>query len=145
MPGLKSAAPVARVVLLPLLLSGCGGAPTKPKYVEEIAVFGYLYVGEAVSDSNAIVLTRTRPVDEYYDADEAAIRDAVVTLRADGAAAGGHAADGGAGALRQPRGRDPAAHDLSPQGADRRGDDHGQHDHPDRVRRAPRRRGSCRT
>lgn len=82
MPGLKAAL-LRAVVLVPLLLSGCGGAPTKPKYVEEIAVSAYLYVGEAVSDSSPVVLTRTRPVDEYYDASEAAIRDAVVTLRAD--------------------------------------------------------------
>jgi hypothetical protein len=73
------------VVLLPLLLWGCGGAPTKPKYVEQIAISACLYVGEAISDSNAIVLTRTRPVDEFYDASEAAIRNAVVTLRADDA------------------------------------------------------------
>ena len=82
MPGLKTLL-LRAVLLLPLLLSGCGGAPTKPKYVEEIAISAYLYVGEAVSASNAIVLTRTRPVDEYYDAGEAAIQDAVVTLRAD--------------------------------------------------------------
>lgn len=82
MPGPKAAL-LRTVVLLPLLLSGCGGAPTKPEYVEQIAVSAYLYVGETVSRANVILLTRTRPVDEYYDADEAAIRDAIVTLRAD--------------------------------------------------------------
>ena len=85
MPGLKALLPRA-AVLLALLLPGCGGAPTKPKFVEEIAVAAYLYVGEAVSDSNAILLTRTRPVDEPYDASAAAVRDAVVTLREDDAA-----------------------------------------------------------
>lgn len=84
MPRLETALRSA-VALLPLLLSGCGGAPTRPKYVEEIAVSAYLYVGEAVSNSNAVILTRTRPVDEPYRADEAAIQDAVVTLRADDA------------------------------------------------------------
>lgn len=82
MPGLETALRRA-VVLLPLLLWGCGGAPTKPKYLEQIAVSAYLFVGEEVSASNAIVLTRTRPVDEYYDASEAAIQDAAVTLRRD--------------------------------------------------------------
>jgi hypothetical protein len=79
------AALLRTVVLLPLLLSGCDSAPTRPKYVEEIAVSACLYVGETISNSNAFILTRTRPVDEYYDSGEAAIRDAVVTLRADGA------------------------------------------------------------
>ena len=82
MPGCRAALRGAALVL-PLLLSGCDGAPTKPKYVEQIAVSGYLYVGEAVSSSSPILLTRTRPVDETYAADEAAIQDAVVTLRAD--------------------------------------------------------------
>jgi hypothetical protein len=82
MPG-KKAALLRAVVILPLLLTGCGSAPTKPKYVEQIAVSAYLYVDEEVSVANAIVLTRTRPVDESYNASEAAIRDAVVTLRAE--------------------------------------------------------------
>jgi hypothetical protein len=82
MPGLKAVL-LRTVVLLPLLLSGCGGTPTKPEYVERIAVSASLYVGETVSNANAILLTRTRPVDEYYDADEAAIQGAIVTLRAD--------------------------------------------------------------
>jgi hypothetical protein len=82
MPALKATL-LRTILFLPLLLSGCGNAPTQPKYVEQVAVSAYLYVGEAVSRSNPVVLTRTRPVDEYYDASEAAIRDAVVTLRAD--------------------------------------------------------------
>jgi hypothetical protein len=79
----RNAALPGGLALLALLLAGCGGGPTRPKYVEEIALSGYLYVGETVSASNPILLTRTRPVDELYDAGEAAIQDAVVTLRAD--------------------------------------------------------------
>jgi hypothetical protein len=82
MPGPRTLL-LSALSLLPLLLAGCGGAPTKPKFVDAVVVSGTLYVGEPVSTPNAIVLTRTRPVDQTYDADEAAIRDAVVTLRAD--------------------------------------------------------------
>lgn len=72
-------------LLLPILISACGDDSTKPDFQEEIALFGYLYVGEAVSDVNAIRLERTRPVDQYYDASQAAISNAIVTLRADSA------------------------------------------------------------
>jgi hypothetical protein len=66
-------------------LAGCTGDSTAPQKNSEIAVFGTLYVGEAVSDTNAIFVTRVRPVDEYYDRDEAAVNDALVTIRRDGA------------------------------------------------------------
>jgi hypothetical protein len=62
-------------------LSGCAGDTTGPETQEEIAVFGYLYVGEAVNAANAIYVTRTRPIDETYDPDEAAVSGALVTLR----------------------------------------------------------------
>lgn len=71
---------------LAILSAACASDATKPKYDRQIALFGYLYVGEAVSDTNGIRLERTRPVDEYYDPEQALIRNAVVTLRADSAA-----------------------------------------------------------
>jgi hypothetical protein len=76
---------ILAALFLPILLSACGGESTRPKYVPEIVLFGYLYIGESVSDTNAICLEQTRPVDQHYDAEEAAIRDAIVTLRADSA------------------------------------------------------------
>lgn len=77
--------PAAIVLLVAVLLSACGTGSTRPTFVEEIALFGYLYVGETVSGSAAIRLDRTLPVDRYYDAGQAAILNAFVTLRADSA------------------------------------------------------------
>lgn len=74
-------------ILLPILLTACGDGSTRPKYEQEITLFGYLYIGEAVSDTNAVYIGMTRPVDQPYDAEEAAVRDAIVTLRADSATA----------------------------------------------------------
>ena len=79
--------PVLAVLLVAILLSACGTGSTKPKFDEEIVLFGYLYVGGTVSDTVAIRLDRTRPVDEYYDEARAAVLNAVVTLRADSSAA----------------------------------------------------------
>lgn len=63
------------------LLAGCGPAPTRPVFIEETTLFGTLFVGEPLSQGNAIVLMRTRPVDEPYSLDQAAVRGAVVRLR----------------------------------------------------------------
>ena len=63
--------------------SACDPGSRRPKYVEEAVLFGYLYVGESVSDDGPIRLGRTLPVDQHYDAGQAAILDAIVTLRAD--------------------------------------------------------------
>jgi hypothetical protein len=79
--------PALAALLLPMVLAACGTGSTRPKYVEEIVLFGYLYVGETVSGDGAVRLERTLPVDQYYDAGRAAISNAVVTLRADTAAA----------------------------------------------------------
>jgi hypothetical protein len=67
-------------LLLLLALCGCGGVPSQPDRVGEIAVFGYLYVGETVDTTNAIVVRRVGPADHYYDRDEAEVRDALVIL-----------------------------------------------------------------
>lgn len=62
-------------------LAGCAGDTTHPGQREEIALFGYLYVGEAVTDTNAIYLTRTTDISQVYDSEDAAVLDARVTLR----------------------------------------------------------------
>jgi hypothetical protein len=72
-------------LLLPVLVCACGTDTTRPGYQRELTLFGYLYVGEAVTDANAVRLGETRPVDEIYDPGEAGIAGAVVTLRADSA------------------------------------------------------------
>ncbi len=80
-------APARRPALLLLLaVAGCA-PPTRPTFDPEIAVFGHLHVGEPLAGASAVVVTATRPIDAAYDPDEAAVRDAIVTLQADGAAA----------------------------------------------------------
>lgn len=79
----------ARAAFLPLFLAGalagCGdGDTTGPGTREEIVVFGYLYVGEAISEENALLLSRTRPVLDPFDPEEAAVTEAVVTIRKEG-------------------------------------------------------------
>ncbi len=69
-----------------LLLAGCSPS-TRPAFERDVVVFGYLHVGEAVTDSNAISVSETRPIDSDYDPAEAAVSGALVTLQADGAAA----------------------------------------------------------
>jgi hypothetical protein len=67
-----------------LALTGCEGDVTGPPLRDEIAVFGFLYVGEAVSDPNAVLITRTRPLLDPFDPAEAAVTTATVTLRREG-------------------------------------------------------------
>ncbi|MBD3161705.1 MAG: DUF4249 family protein [Candidatus Eisenbacteria bacterium] len=72
------------LAILALLPVGCGEDTASPETRDEVAVFGYLYAGEPVSGGNAILVTRTRPVDDLYDPGEAAVRGALVTLRREG-------------------------------------------------------------
>lgn len=72
------------LTLLVIMGVGCSGDTTGPETRDEIVVFGFLYVGETVSDTNAIRISRTRPVLDHYDPDEAAVRDARVVLREEG-------------------------------------------------------------
>lgn len=67
-----------------LLFPGCGGDTTGPQSAGEIAVFGYLYVGEELSGAGPIYVTRTMPIDDTYNGEEAAVSDALVTLRREG-------------------------------------------------------------
>jgi hypothetical protein len=67
-------------------LAGCAGDTTAPPTRREISVFGYLYVGEAITEENALRISEVRPIDDYYDPAEAAISGAVVTLQKHGGA-----------------------------------------------------------
>jgi hypothetical protein len=71
------------ILLLALLalLSGCSGDATGPQADSGIAVFGYLYVGEQVTEENAILVSEVRSVGDFYDPSEAAVTNAMVTLR----------------------------------------------------------------
>lgn len=64
-------------------VTGCSDDATAPPR-DEVAVFGYLFVGETVGAADPIVVTRVRPIGAYYDPAEAAVNDAVVTLRREG-------------------------------------------------------------
>jgi hypothetical protein len=75
----------APVLLVALALAGCGTNPTRPVYVAERTLFGYLYVGEAITATNAVWLGETRPVDAYYDSTRGAVSGALVLLQAEGA------------------------------------------------------------
>jgi hypothetical protein len=77
---------ILAALLLPIVLSACDSSSTRPEFDSQIVVFGYLYVGEGVAGLGGIHLGHTVPVDEYYDTWQAAISNALVTLRADGAA-----------------------------------------------------------
>ena len=82
----SSSSPAASgAAALLLAASGCGTDPTQPKYADTIALFGYLYVGETVSEDNGILVTRTRSIDAYYDVGDGDRENALVTLRREGA------------------------------------------------------------
>jgi len=68
-------------------LAGCSGDTAGPATADEVAVFGYLYVGEPVTAANAIRVSRVQAIDEVYDPEAAAISDAIVTLTRDGGVA----------------------------------------------------------
>jgi hypothetical protein len=69
------------LVLASLLHGGCGEGSSRPETRDQVAVFGYLYVGEPVHNANAIAVSRVRPIDQVYDFEEAAVRNAIVTLQ----------------------------------------------------------------
>jgi hypothetical protein len=70
-----------------LALAGCGGDTAGPPPAQVVAVFGYLYVGESISATNAIHVSRVQPIGAVYDRDGAAVSDAAVTLSRAGAPA----------------------------------------------------------
>lgn len=72
------------VILSVLLAAGCGEDTTGPETRNEIVVFGFLYVNETLSDSNAVFIARTMPVESYYDVNNAVIANATVTILKDG-------------------------------------------------------------
>ena len=85
--------PVTRSVLMIGLMAlglagggGCHYETAQPAPVHEVALFGTLYVGEAIDPNNAIHLSWTEPVNQYYSPANAAIDDALVTIWEDGSA-----------------------------------------------------------
>ncbi|MCA9726882.1 MAG: DUF4249 family protein, partial [Candidatus Eisenbacteria bacterium] len=65
--------------------AGCSGDTTGPDTEEKIAVFANLYVGQTVTGESSVLVSRVLPILDPYDPDQAAIDDAVVTLRREAA------------------------------------------------------------
>ncbi len=63
-----------------ILLSGCEKNPSAPEYQKEVTIYGYLWGNENLTENHAIMIAYTRPVTEYYNPAEAAIKGANVTL-----------------------------------------------------------------
>lgn len=71
------------LVLLGILLiagAGCEKNPAKPGYQKEVSVFGFLWGNEALTAEHAIMISYTQPIYDYYDLNDAAIKNAVVTI-----------------------------------------------------------------
>lgn len=68
------------IVLLVILISGCEKNITAPDFQNEMTVFGFLWGERYLTEDQAIMIGYTKPIREYYEWEEAAIKDADVTL-----------------------------------------------------------------
>jgi hypothetical protein len=64
-----------------ILTTGCGKNPAAPEYQKELTVFGYLWGNERLTADHAIWIADTRPITDFYDANQAALKNGNVTLR----------------------------------------------------------------
>jgi hypothetical protein len=69
------------IICLLAVCLGCSKNPAKPEYQKEISVFGYLHGNQALTKDNGILITYTEPITAYYDPNQAAVRDAEVTIQ----------------------------------------------------------------
>ncbi|MFZ5517748.1 MAG: hypothetical protein ACOY90_13970 [Candidatus Zhuqueibacterota bacterium] len=58
----------------------CEKNPAKPGYQKEVSVFGFLWGNTALTPEHAILITHSQPIDDYYDVNEAAISNTLVTV-----------------------------------------------------------------
>lgn len=63
-----------------LLFMGCAKNPEAPVYEKQITVFGYLWGNRPLNADHPILIAHTRPIDEYYELEKAAIPNAEVTI-----------------------------------------------------------------
>jgi hypothetical protein len=61
-------------------LPGCEKNPATPAYQKELTVFGYLHGNERLNSDHAIWIAYTKPITDYYQASEAALKNGDVTL-----------------------------------------------------------------
>lgn len=68
------------ILLLIGLFLACDTNPNAPVYQNEITIFGYLRGNETITTKNAILITNTQPITDFYDLKTAGIRGASVVL-----------------------------------------------------------------
>jgi hypothetical protein len=71
---------VRAAVAMLMVISACSKNPAAPEYQKEVSVYGYLWVGQPLSKEHALSITWTRPIDQYYDSGEAAVKNAHITI-----------------------------------------------------------------
>lgn len=67
-------------LLISVILWSCDQYPSSPLYQREIVVFGFLWGNKPMTADRAIMISYTQPIDQEYDADRAAIRNAHVSI-----------------------------------------------------------------
>ncbi len=63
-----------------MIICACSKNPTGPDYQKEICVYGFLWTDQPLSKEHALSITWTRPIAEYYDVKEAAIKNGRMTI-----------------------------------------------------------------
>ncbi len=71
-------------IILPLflvmILAGCEKDPAAPAYQREIVIYGFLWGNNYVTADRAISIKYSQPISELYNAKDAAVRNATVTI-----------------------------------------------------------------
>lgn len=67
-------------IIIGTFLLGCTKNPSDPEYQKEISVFGFLWGNEKLTVDHAVLVSFSQPIMAYYDLNEAAIQNAVVTI-----------------------------------------------------------------
>lgn len=63
-----------------LLSTHCENNPASPTYQKEVSVFGFLWAEQSLSKENAISITYSQPISQYYDISQAAIQNGDITF-----------------------------------------------------------------
>ena len=72
---------ILMVSLMIGIFIGCDKNPTGPEFQKEIVIHGFLWANKYVDTDHAIMVNYTSPIDNSYNINDAAIQDAVVTLK----------------------------------------------------------------